>query len=361
MAVLAGVGAVLLIVIILLDGFETVVLPRRVTGRARLSRIFHLATWAPWSALARWQPKGARRETWLSFYGPLSLILLIGVWAAGLVVGFALLQWALGSSLAAPEARATLLTDLYMSGTTFFTLGLGDVTPRSSLARALTVVEAGTGFGFLALVITYLPVLYQAFSRREVAISMLDERAGTPSTAVEMLRRLSDRGPISGLGQFLEEWERWSAELMETHLSYLVLAHYRSQHEDQSWLAALTMILDVCTLVLVGLEDVPKSQAQLTFAMTRHCVVDLTQVLGTRPCRPEPDRFPPGGLSDLRSVLSEAGISLREGRGADQKMAELRSAYEPYVCALADHLLMPLPDWVPAPEAQDNWQTTAWE
>src|SRR5207253_8686691 len=120
-----------------------------------------------------------RRESFLGFYGPLSLIALLVVWAAFLVAGFALLQWALGSHLRSPEGTADFFMDLYMSGTTFFTLGLGDVIPVTALPRAVAVVEAGMGFAFLALIISYLPVLYQAFSQREVKVSLLDERAGS--------------------------------------------------------------------------------------------------------------------------------------------------------------------------------------
>ena len=106
-----------------------------------------------------------------------------------------------------------LHTDLYVSGTTLFTLGLGDVQPRSLLARAIIVIESGTGLGFVALVIGYVPVLYGAFSRREVNIALLDARAGSPPTAYELIKRHSFEGGGAALVVLLEEWERWSAEL----------------------------------------------------------------------------------------------------------------------------------------------------
>jgi len=353
--------ALVLIFIILLDGFETVVLPRRVDRRIRFARLFQRATWAPWSAVARGIPGGRHRENWLSFYGPFSLLLLLVVWAGGLIVGFALLQWSLGTRLEDPRGVAGFSTALYMSGTTFFTLGLGDVRPISDLARFATVVEAGTGIGFLALVITYLPVLYQAFSRREVSISMLDERAGSPPTPVELLRRLRQRGDISAISPFLQDWERWCGELLETQLSYPVLAYYRSQHDNQSWLAALTMILDVCALAIVGVKGVPSLPAQLTFALARHGAVDLSQVLDTPPKTHDLDRLSPEGLVRIREVLAAFGVPLREGLEADEKLAELRRCYEPYVRALSEHLLMPLPPWVHPAGARDDWQTSAWQ
>ena len=179
-SIAAGIIGIILIVVVLWDGFETIVLPRRVIRRLRLARLFYRLTWPPWSFLAHAFSSGSRLDTALGFYGPLSLLLLTCVWAAVLIVGFGLLYWALGSSLAAPDQLGGFAADLYMSGTTFFTLGLGDVRPITFGARVITIIEAGMGFGFLALVVAYLPALNQSFSRREASITMLDARAGSP-------------------------------------------------------------------------------------------------------------------------------------------------------------------------------------
>src|SRR4029453_16512896 len=112
-----------------------------------------------------------------------------GVWAAGLVVGFAPLQWALASPLNVSGGRVGFGTYLYLSGTTFFTLGLGDVIPLAPSGRTLAIIESGLGFRFLALIIGSLPVICQGFSRRELNISLLDARAGSPPSAAELLRR----------------------------------------------------------------------------------------------------------------------------------------------------------------------------
>src|SRR5262249_31799064 len=149
----------------------------------------------------------------------------------------------------------SLAAYLYFSGTTFFTLGYGDLVPTGALGRALSVIEAGIGFGFLAVVISYLPVLYQAFSRRQIAISLLDSRAGWPPSAAELLRRLADAHNEGGIGQLLVEWERWAAELLEIQLSFPVLSYYRSQHDNQSWVGTLTTILDTSALVIAGVEN----------------------------------------------------------------------------------------------------------
>lgn len=361
MTILVVAASFALIFVILWDVFETIVLPRRVTRRIRLTRMFYRSTWIPWSFVARRMRPGKRREIYLSFFGPLSLLLLLGVWAVGLIFGFAMLQWGLGSALNAPEGSATFGTDLYMSGTTFFTLGLGDVTPRGPLARFVTVVEAGVGLGLFAIVIGYLPVIYQAFSRREVNISLLDARAGSPPTAAELLRRHGQSQNLEELGQVLRDWERWSAELLESHLSYPVLCYFRSQHDNQSWLSALTTILDASALVISGIDGRLSQQAQLTFAIARHTIVDLAQVFNTPPRAPNPDRLTSPNLARLRETLRVAGVSLRDGAIVDQKLTELRRMYEPYVNALSGYLLMGLPYWSLATDVVDNWQTTAWE
>jgi Ion channel len=294
----ALVGGVL-ICVVLLDAFETIVLPRRVARRLRLARLVIRVTWQLWSSPARghWR-SGERREIYLSFYGPFALLLLIGVWATGLIGGFALLMWGLGAQMVSIGGDAGFGTTLYGTGTTFFTLGLGDVLPHTALGRMLVVLEAGIGFAFLALIISYMPVLYQAFSQREVNVSLLDARAGSPPSAAELLRRHAGEDFAPALAQVLLEWEHWSAELLESHLSYPLLAYYRSQHEEQSWLAGLTTILDVATLIIVGMEGAPTRPARLAFAMARHAAADLSHILGTRPPSSAPERL---SAADLRS------------------------------------------------------------
>ena len=358
--ILPAILGIVLILVILGDAFETIVLPRRVTRRVRLARLFFRYTWLPWSALLRWISSGNRRETYLSFYGPLSLLLLLMIWATGLIFGFALLQLASGSVTDGARGIPSFGTHLYFSGTTFFTLGLGDVAPHTRMARGLTALEAGVGFGFLALVIGYLPALTQSFSRREVNISLLDARGGSPPTAAEMLRRHSHDHGLEQLQQLLSDWELWSAELLESHLSYPVLAYFRSQHDNQSWLGALTAILDTSAFVMAEVEGSCERQADLTFAIARHAVVDLSLIFRRPPRAPEKDRLPPAQLEHLRATLAASGLRIRRESAADQKLLELRQMYEPYVNSLSRYLAMALPPWIPGAGPADNWQTSAW-
>ncbi len=361
MAALFGIFGVLLITGILWDVFETIVLPRRVTRRIRPTRLFYRYTWQPWRLLAAAIKKKKRRETFLGIYGPLSLLALLTFWALSVILGFAMLHWAIKSHLGAPDHASSLFTDMYYSGTTFFTLGLGDVAPFGRLARALTVCEASIGFGMLALVIGYLPVLYQAFSRREVNISMLDARAGTPPIAVELLRRHQEAGAMNKLDEWLRDWELWAADLMESHLSYPVLCFFRSQHDNQSWLAALSTVLDTCSLVMVGIDGVPKWQAQLTFKMARHALVDISQIFNTSPLEHDGERMTPEHLVELRAQLAAREVMVSVEPEDEKTLNDLRALYEPYTRVLAGYLLMPLPDWLPKDRVSDNWQTSAWE
>src|SRR6476469_1489177 len=279
MRTLAFLSSAVVITIVLWDAFETVVLPRTVGRRLRLARLYFHVTWLTGGRSAALFRAEGRRERFLAVFGPLSLLGLVCVWALGLIGGFAGLHWSAGSHLRPLGSDIPFLDDLYMSGTTFFTLGLGDLQPVGRVARLLTVAEAGTGFAFLAIVIAYFPVLYQSFARREVRLTLLDAWAGSPPAAAEVLLRLSARNETAALQTFLKDWEYWCSELLESHISYPTVAFFRSQHQRQSWVSALATILNLSALVEVGVEGVPTWQAHVTFAIARPAAVDLSQVL----------------------------------------------------------------------------------
>ncbi|HMD43000.1 MAG TPA: potassium channel family protein [Candidatus Acidoferrum sp.] len=355
------IAGIVVFVVVAWDAFEAIILPRRVTRKFRLTRFYYKLTWTTWRATAKLFSSRKQKETFLGYYGPISLLFLIGVWAVGLVISFGMMQYGAGSAInLTAGTQPSFLTDLYLSGTTFFTLGLGDVVPRSPLARFLVVAESGFGFGFLAAIIGYLPFIYGAFAARETNITLLDARAGTPPTAGELLRRHSFHEGKEALRTLLEKWEIWSAQLLESHLSYPVLAYFRSQHDNQSWVASLTAILDTCALTIAGIEGACAKQAELTFAISRHAVVDLAQVFSASPHGLPHDRLPPEDLLHLRDTLAKHGMNLLRTVEADKKLTEMRLMYEPYVYSLATHLDQTLPPWIPTVGGKDNWQTTAW-
>src|SRR5438270_2280997 len=364
--VVAVIGGVAIIWMWLLHDVETVFLPRLVLLNFKLTAYIYRRKWMPWRRLAGLIRPTSRQQNFLEYFGTLSLIVLLGIWASGLILGFALIQYGIGGHEQLSQERLTFGRILYHSGETFFTLGYGDILPTSGAARALSVVESGMGFAFLGLVVGYIPVIYSSFSRREIQISMLDARAGSPPAAAELLVRLAGRTEEPGVSQgvldeVLRDWERWAAELLEAQISYPVLTFFRSQHSNQSWLAALTTMLDVTSLVLTGIEGVQSGQAKLTFAMARHAAVDLAQVVNAKMDPLVRERMPEEEFSGLREALDAAGLKLRSDDYGRTKLAKLRSMYEPYVHAIGRDLILTLPSWRHAEKIRDNWQAGPWD
>src|SRR2546428_562789 len=203
MRLLGGVLGAMLLATVLWDAFETIILPRRVSGRIRLTRLFYRSTWIPWRAAAR-ALSARKRDVFLSIFGPLSLIPLLALWPGG----------------------------------------------------------SGLSFG------------------------LLRRLSGSPASRSELVVR--HRGDPGGgaLTELLRDWERWAADVLESHISYPPLAYFRSQHYNESWLAALTTILDASAVVMIGLDGWCARPAEPTFAMARHAVVGLAQGFSTPPGRP---------------------------------------------------------------------------
>lgn len=344
--------AVLLLAIVLQDAFEVMLLPRRVQRRLRLTRLFFVGTWGIWSRLGLRLQSGQRRERFLSVFGALSMMALFGCWAVGLITAFGCLEWSLQPEL----NRSGLFEQVYMSGVTFFTLGYGDVVPHSASARVVAVLEAGTGIGFIAIVIGYLPVLYQLFARREAHVVQLDGRAGSPPTAGTMLCRHADE--LGKLDELLREWEVWGGELLESHLSYPMLVYYRSQHDNQSWLAAVAAIMDTCALILVGVDGIGTLQARMTFTMARQVLVEMARTVRAAPSRYNgADRLDDADYARLMGAFTAAGIGWDQAEESRETLAKLRATYEPLLDGLAGHLLLrPLPGWVADADAMDHWE-----
>src|SRR5271166_6394254 len=324
----ASIAGIVLILVILMDAFETVVLPRRIKRTFfRISSRFYKNTWRLWTRVGQHIKSANRREGFLAYFGPLSLFPLLGFWALGLIFGFACVQYGLGEHLTLGNEKITFGKVLYLSGETFFTLGYGDITPNNSAARALAVVEAGMGFAFLGVVIGYLPVVYNSFATRETEISLLDARAGSPPSAAEFLGRLGCCPEQTVLDEILRDWERWCADLLSSHISYPVLVFFRSQHGNQSWLGALTVMLDVTSLIMTGVDGIHPEQAKLTFAMARHAAVDLAQGVNAEYSPHDIGRLTAEDLSRLRAELAQRGVTLvdaqNDGADASARLAQL--------------------------------------
>jgi hypothetical protein len=344
MRVIAGLGGVALILAMLVEFFVAFMLPRRVKRDPRIARGIYLALWRPWRATAALLSPAAE-DTVLGFFGPLALLIELVVWVVGIMIGFALLQWAFGSQLGA--GRHHFGDDLYFSSGEFLSAAVSGA-PVGSAAKALSLAEAATGVGVLFIVIGYLPSIYFAFSRREIAVSQLASRAGTPPSALHMLRRISEGERWEQLRDYLGEAEGWVAEMMETHLSYPLLAYYRSQHVNQNWLAALTTIVDTSATIVAALPEGRPAVAEQTYAIGRHALSDLAHVF--RVPAADADRLTDDVFHDIWEALEshpfrEETIDAETMR---RRLDRLRSAYEPNAIGLSVALALPIPGWAPS-------------
>ena len=351
----ASVAGALIVSLILWDAFETMIVPRPLLRilRFRLTKLFYPTLWAIWRRVVQLLAQGGRREAYLGAFGPLSVLGIIGIWAALLVLGFGLIHWGTMSPVEAPDRRISFGTYLYLSGVTFFTLGYGDVTPRMGLGRSMMVLEAAVGFIFLAVVISYLPLLYQAFARREAGVAAMYRRAGTPPTPTALLWRYGARRKFAELGALIAQWENWTTELQETYRSYPMLALYRSHQGTQSWLATLTTMLDSCALLTLEMQGTPmwheplRFQAELTFEVGCEIVEDLLLLLDIAPPTKSVDRLSPDDWAILHAQLALGGLLLSDNQTVEAELVRLRRRYEPGISVLASHLLLPMPPWVP--------------
>jgi Ion channel len=338
----------LLIVLgVLWDGFATIVLPRTVAPLRRLSGRFNRASWRFWSTLACRISSRELRLNFLSVYGPLSVMLLLTFWAVLLIVGFALIYQGLGPRFQVVNGTIGFGTLLYMSGSTFLTLGLGDVTSSDPVGRMFVLFEAGTGYIFLAMIITYMPLLDQAYGTREVGSVLIHARAGRPPGAIQLLRRYSGTDRAEILRSNLREGERWIAEILQSHLSHPTLSFYRAQHWGESWLVSLMTLLDSSALLIAGSEGLVSAQARLTYRMGLRLLKDLTHALGIKVDPSSPGRVHEETLPALMAAAEASGLALSFGPGGSEELLRLIRRYDAHLVALASWLVIPLPPWIP--------------
>ena len=359
MRILVGVLGGVLVALMLFEIFLAFLLPRRVKRDPLLARRVAIYVWAPWRALARRLPENMG-DTLLGMYGPFGLLLDLGLWVAMLMLGYACLQWAGGSHLRA-GAAVSFGDDVYFAAATLVSSGTAGLASHSTFARVVQVLDAATGLAVLTIVIGYLPSLYQAFSRRETTVSQLDARAGSPPSAGRLVVRATSHGGWPALNDYLRGWEVWSAELMETHLSYPTLAYFRSQHVNQNWLSALCTILDASALAVCAAPEGTVEEARFTFAISRHAIADLAYTFRAKPHAAAVDRLPAADFDALIAEVRASGVEQRDTPEAIlERLERFRGLYEPYAQVLAEHVELRLPPWLAPESPTDNWRTTAW-
>jgi hypothetical protein len=335
-------AGVLLLAFTLLDVFRTLVMPRAARGRLRVGRLLFRPMWFPWRWLGVRAKTAIRREHVLAVAAPFFFFFELLVWVGLAILGYALIFWSPALSSGVGSGSPTFSTALYFSGSTFFTLGFGDVVSTGT-ARLATVAEGATGLGMFAVVIAYLPVLYQAFNRREVGVLLLDARAGSPPSGPELLHRMGSAGARGALPALFADWERWVADVLETHLSYPILAFFRSPHDNTSWVTALGSVLDASTLLLTAVEAEGQEAATLFHGTAVHAVEDLFYYLRLEERQTVISR---DEFEDVLRDLKYDGYSVRSVDEAFEEFTERRATYAPRLDALAVLLAAPPAQWI---------------
>jgi hypothetical protein len=338
---------------VLWDGFATIILPRTVTPMRRISGRFYKWSWRLWSAIGRriWDKDWGL--SFLAVYGPVSVMLLLVLWGGLLMLAFAIIYHGLGDRFQADRGSIGFGALLYMSGSTFFTLGLGDITSLDPLARFFMILETGTGYLFLGLMITYMPLLHQAYAAREVGNLLILSRAGHPPNGIKLFGRYSGSENSDILRGILREAERWMAETLQSHLSHPVLAFYRAHHRGQSWLVSLTTILDTASLLIVIGDGAIAAQARITYRMGIRMIKDLTEALTLKVDRNCRTRLIESDLAHLNAALEGSCDTLTLRPGSSNQILRLVTRYDAHLLALSKTLVIPLPPWFSTSEERD--------
>jgi hypothetical protein len=326
----------------LLDVFRTLVMPRSARGRFRLSRLLFRPLWRPWRWVAVRQKTAQARERILASAAPFFFFVLLIGWASLVVLGYALILWSPAFATGLGPGNGSFGSALYVSGSCLFTIGFGEEA-ATGWTRAVLVVAGATGLGLFAVVIAYLPVLYQAFNRREVGVLLLDARAGSPASGPELLHRMGSAGVASSLPELFAEWERWVADVLETHMSYPLLAFFRSPHDETSWVTSLGAVLDAATLIMTSVDDEPDERARLLYGTGVHAVEDLFYYfrLSERQSVIEREEF-----EDVLQDMKDDGFSIRPLDEAFARFTEKRAKYASRLDALVVLLAAPPGLWI---------------
>lgn len=342
MSDLAQAGAFLagaLLILVALDAaVETVVLPRsaRVALTQAVFRVMRVLI-APWTRAAR---SYEARDRVMAFYAPVSLLLLPVAWLLLVALGYTAIYWALGVTPLPAAFR--------LSGSSLLTLGFA----RSDdlLVTLFVFSEATLGLGLVALLIAYLPTMYAAFSRREAAVSLLEVRAGTPPTAVELLARAHRLRSLTALDELWEQWEIWFAEIEESHTTLTALVFFRSPNPHRSWVTASGAVLDAAAL-LASIVEVPRTpQAELCI---RAGYLALRSIAGAFGIAYDPDPRPddPIGVSRAEyeaacAALAAQAVPLKADREQTWRdFAGWRVNYDRVLPALAALTMAPYAPW----------------
>jgi Ion channel len=324
------------------DLFQSVVLPRPSVRKVQLARTVVRPTWRVWKWLLNRGTRIELTERRLAAFGPIALLSLFLIWAMALVVGYALVIDGVGDQFQ-PNLN-NFLTSFYVSATTLVPLSYGDFVPEQGLARVVIIFESGTGVALAALAITLLFELYGSFRSREEAVVALDALAGAPPSAVQLLETAAGKTMDGALKETFDEWRRWSAMVLESHLAYPVLVYFRSSHDNEAWINSFAAVMDAASLIMSSTDNPAKGAAKLMFTVGNHLVEDLSWVFRLQ-VEPNPI-IEKAEYQAAIARLRAAGYAIHDGDEAWEKFSAYRAKYASALNLMAQYLLAPPAQWV---------------
>jgi hypothetical protein len=339
----AALGIVILAAVFY-DLFQSVVLPRPSVGKLRLSPLILRPLWGAWRWLGTRDGRLDRRENWLGTFGPVALMVLLGFWGLTIILGYALLVDALRDQI--QPTPGDFWASLYFSASTLLPLSYGDILPMAPLARICILAESATGIALIALVISLLFSLYGSFQRREELVVTLDALGGAPPSGLQILETIAGHGMPGELVATFDDWRRWSAAVLESHLAYPILVYFRSSHDNEAWLNSFGAVMDAATLVLstVDIEDPAEGHARLMSKIGNHLVEDLAWYFRIKNANiPIVERQE---FDDARDRLIKAGFHCRESEAAWNEFSSLRSQYASPLNELANRMAIIPAKWI---------------
>lgn len=334
----------LCVAVALNDVFQSVIVPRAVGRRFRVSYILWRGGWRIWPALSFRLYRGnePRREDFLALFAPLTLIAQLMTWSLLLLIGFGLVFW--GSSAQVTPHLSTFFEALYFAGTSFFTIGFGDFIGHTGWTRMWSLAAGAAGFGVVGTTTAFLFAIFGAFQAREQFVVTVGARAGIPPSGVELLVIAGETAITGSLPELMRSAQSWCALLMETHLAYPVLAYFRSSHDYESWVGTLGTLLDAATLMMTTVQT-DCGEARILYNVGRHASADLTRYFRT-----VEDKKAVGITREEFDVacdrLARAGYTLHDRETAWERFALLRRAYAGHINALAHFFSIPPLQWI---------------
>jgi hypothetical protein len=340
---LAVIGGTALVVAVLADLVNTLVTTSTSTKRWWLTRVAYRVMWRSVRKIAR-RRDGTAREAMLSAFAPVSVLVLLAVWVAQQILGFALVWWGLGGV----DGAVTFGDHLYYSGVVYFTLGFGELVPSAAVPRIGALVEAFAGVLTTALVIGYLPALYGAYGERERRLMTLDDGGEDRITPTNLVIARAPDGDHTRLDGFFKEWEDWIAGVIETHTTFPMLAFFRSKHPGQNWVTALGLVTDAA----LHIQMVNGAEGGQAYWTIRRSIQLFQTIMGntdlTTYLEPMDPEVATRMFRELYDHMTEHGFDLVDFETARARGSELRTMYGPAMEFLIDELVAPRGFWAHA-------------